>query len=192
MRLVTYLPGITFDAARNVPAQSLEAIGEVQGKMCRALSEFDHAGADHFMPWDISNGLIRSDQLWAHAQADVIAVGGTQRGYLTDVVFPRFDGLRRQVIHNDAHRGNLLRASESSHELTGVIDFGDMVKAPLVDDLAVSGSSFVRASDDLMTSVESLAAGFNSVFPLRDEEVDALYRAGTAKRDAAPAEPGGQ
>ncbi len=175
MRLVTYLPGVTFDAARNVPASALQAIGRVQARMCRALSGFDHAGADHFMPWDISNGLIQSDQLWRHAQADVIAVVGDQRGYLTDVVSARFDGLRRQVIHNDAHRGNLLRANESSHGLTGVIDFGDMVKAPLVDDLAVSASSFVRASDDPITSVESLATGFNSVFPLQDEEVDALF-----------------
>ncbi len=175
MRLVTYLPGITFDAARNVPEEALRAIGSVQGTMCSALSEFDHPGADHFMPWDISNGLIRSDQLWAHAQADVTAVVGDQRGYLTDAISARFSDLRRQVIHNDAHRGNLLRTSASSHELTGVIDFGDMVKAPLVDDLAVSGSSFARASDDPITSVEALAAGFDSVFPLRDEEVDALY-----------------
>lgn len=175
MRLVTYLPGITFDAARNVPAEPLRAIGRVQGKMCQALSGFDHAGADHFMPWDISNGLIGGDQLWRHAQADVIGVVGSHQEYLADVAASKFSDLRRQVIHNDAHRGNLLRADKSSHELTGVIDFGDMVKAPLIDDLAVSGSSFARASDDPIAAVEALATGFNSVFPLHDEEVGVLY-----------------
>ena len=43
--------------------------------------------------------------------------------------------LPSQVIHNDAHYGNLLCATNNPEQLTGVIDFGDIIKRPLVVDL---------------------------------------------------------
>ena len=56
--------------------------------------------------------------------------------------------LPRQVIHNDGHAGNLLRADAGSEHVTGLIDFGDLVHTVTVADLAVSGASLVPHQAD--------------------------------------------
>jgi Ser/Thr protein kinase RdoA (MazF antagonist) len=40
--------------------------------------------------------------------------------------------LRRQVIHSDLHGDNVLTVSDDENRIAGVIDFGDMVRAPLI------------------------------------------------------------
>jgi hydroxylysine kinase len=175
VRTLTFLPGITFESARSLPRDDVVAIGRTQATMCKALEGLRHPAADHFMPWDISNGLIISDQLWSQAGDDVIAIASGSRDYLAERVVPRMEGLRRQVIHNDCHRGNLLRSDTDRFDVVGIIDFGDLVRAPLVEDLAVSAAGFVGSDDDSEGAVTALAVGFDSVFPLHDEEVEALY-----------------
>ena len=67
VRLLSYLPGITFEDARDIPLGDVRLVGSFLGQVSRALASFEHPAADHFMPWDISNALIDSDELWATA-----------------------------------------------------------------------------------------------------------------------------
>jgi Ser/Thr protein kinase RdoA (MazF antagonist) len=143
--------------------------------MCRALTSFNHPAANHFMPWDISNGLIGSDQLWAYAAPDLARAAEGAGTYITEQVIPSMGRLRRQVIHNDSHRGNLIRPDEGSLAVTGLIDFGDMVRAPLVQDLAVSVASFMRVNPDPIQVLVAMAEGFDSVVPLLAQELLALH-----------------
>ena len=64
VRLLTYLPGITFDEASAISREDLRAIGSFQGRVCQALASFRHPAANHFMPWDVSNGLLADPDLW--------------------------------------------------------------------------------------------------------------------------------
>ena len=54
----------------------------------------------------------------------------------TDHVLPRLASLRAQVIHNDYHLYNVLVAPDDQARITGIIDFGDMLHAPLVGEVA--------------------------------------------------------
>ena len=54
----------------------------------------------------------------------------------TDHVLPRLASLRSQVIHNDYHLYNVLVAPDDHARIVGVIDFGDMLHAPLVGEVA--------------------------------------------------------
>ncbi|MBQ0818729.1 phosphotransferase, partial [Microvirga sp. HBU67558] len=49
-------------------------------------------------------------------------------------VLPAMPNLRTQVIHNDLNPHNVLVAERDHDHVTGVIDFGDAVLAPLVND----------------------------------------------------------
>ncbi len=44
-------------------------------------------------------------------------------------VLPKLNAGPSQIIHNDAHPHNLLRADAVSQDVVGLIDFGDMVHA---------------------------------------------------------------
>ena len=79
---------------------------------------------------------------------------------------PAMKGLRSQVIHGDAHTGNVLRSTATSYDVCGLIDFGDMVEAPTVIDLAIAAGSFIELHEDAMATVLSMTLGFNEVVPL--------------------------
>jgi Ser/Thr protein kinase RdoA (MazF antagonist) len=55
-------------------------------------------------------------------------------------VQPRLGGLRHQVIHNDLNPYNVLVDPQDHITTVGLIDFGDMVQAPLINELAVACS----------------------------------------------------
>ena len=172
-RLLAYLPGIPF--GNSCPSlDGLEKIGAFQGRMSRALADFHHDAAHHFMPWDISNGLVFNDNLLEKAGSDIQALVSGFLPHLKSVTFPALPGLRRQVIHNDCHDGNLLRADEQSDEVVGAIDFGDMIEAPLIQDVAVSMASFVRERRDQLEVIGAIARGFHNVYPLEDGEFELI------------------
>jgi Ser/Thr protein kinase RdoA (MazF antagonist) len=175
VRLLTYLPGITFDDASAIAGEDLRAIGAFQGRVCLALASFQHPVARHFTPWDVSNGLLASDELWAYAAEDTLEIAEAARMHLAKDVLPAMTRLRTQIIHGDAHTGNLLRPSATSHCVIGLIDFGDMVEAPLAVDLAVVAAGFSNVNDDLLSTAVSLTRGFNEVVPLSSDEVGQLY-----------------
>ena len=175
VRLLGYVEGITFDDAGDIAFDDLAAIGSFLGRLCHALASFQHPAADHFMPWDISNGLIDSDELWATASVDTREIAGPLRVNLAERTLPAMNRLRSQVIHGDAHVGNLLRPNATSHRVCGLIDFGDMVEAPMVIDLAIAAASFISLNADAPEVVVSLARGFNEVVPLSGDEIGLLY-----------------
>jgi Ser/Thr protein kinase RdoA (MazF antagonist) len=175
VRLLTYIPGITFDDASAIADADLRAMGAFQGSVSLALASFRHPAARHFMPWDVSNGLLANEELWARAEDDTLEIAAPVRAHLGDYVLPAMARLRSQVIHGDAHSGNLLRRSATSHRVTGLIDFGDMVEAPLAVDLAVMAGGFSDVNDDCLSTVVSLAHGFDQVVPLSSDELEQLY-----------------
>ena len=175
VRLVSYLPGIPFDGGPPPSLAGLRRVGAFQARVCRALGSFSHPAADHFMPWDISNGLVLSEPLWRHARADTVALGRAFTDHIERRVLPALADLRSQVVHNDTHRGNLLRPDPTSEEIVGLIDFGDMVCAPLVADLAISIAGFVEEREDIIEAACALARGFHEVMPLAEDEIALLH-----------------
>jgi hydroxylysine kinase len=175
IRLLTHVPGITFDDASAISDEDLQAIGNFQGRVCRALASFRHPAARHFMPWDISNGLVVDEELWSHAEQDTQEIAGPARERLATSVLPAMTRLRSQIIHGDAHAGNVLRPSSTSHRVSGLIDFGDMHEAPLVVDLAIMAAGFSGANDCCLSTAVSLARGFGEVIALSSDEIGQLY-----------------
>lgn len=173
VRLLTYLPGISFEDGEVSPTALLQ-IGRFQGRLCRALADFRHPAAHAFMPWDLNNGLLGTDALWAGASPATRRQLDPVRGHLVDEVLPALAELRTQVIHNDAHRGNLLRPGPDSDRLVGLIDFGDLVHSSLAADLASSAASFVDNGADPAAGLVGLTQGFHEAIPLHPEELQLL------------------
>lgn len=149
VRLLTWLPGAPGPVADHA---MLGRLGETLGLLNRALSTFDHPAAHRCFEWDVLQlPLLRP--LLAEFAFDEVEAAFAWFGRLA------LDDLPRQVIHNDFHPGNVLT---DGHEVTGVLDFGDVIHTARVVDLAVAQCYFGRG--------DALVAGFESVVPLRDEE----------------------
>jgi Ser/Thr protein kinase RdoA (MazF antagonist) len=174
VRMLTWLEGIRYQDGPPPSLEGLSWIGTFLARLCRALQGFSHRAQGHFMPWDITNGLLFRPQLRELLCAKVRVLGAPMLARLEQETFPALAGLRRQVIHQDGHGANLLRQSSASELVAGMIDFGDMIHAPLICDLAASLSDFIHHESGPAAVAAAMCRGFHSVIPLRPAETDLL------------------
>lgn len=174
LRVLSYISGVSVGNDTPYSLETLREIGRFQAQVCKALAGFKHPASKHFMAWNSVNGLVFNKNLQAKFTPQ-------EQGKLTDLIapfeniFPEIKKLRHQVIHNDGHGWNILFKSGTNHTITGIIDFGDMIYAPLINDLAVTAESFTRPSDDLVTAIGAVTAGFNEIIPLTIAEIELLH-----------------
>lgn len=164
MRVLSWLDGVPLHAAAQSPAQSV-ALARMLARLTRALEGFDDPAAGHMLQWDIKNAAQLSvllgdipDDLARALCADVL-----ERFRLN--VAPRLDDLRWQVVHSDLNPHNVLVDPADPQRVAGILDFGDMVRTPLVCDLAVAAAYRIDR-DDPVGSLVGFAAAYHAVNPL--------------------------
>lgn len=174
VRLLSFLPGAM---AVHVPASpELRAgIGSVLARFDRALEGFLHPAADYELSWD----LVHASAL-RHLLSNVEDATNRRRVeraldcFERDVV-PVFPALRKQIIHNDLNPYNVLVSEEAPLRIFGVIDFGDMVRAPLINDLAIAASYHLSGETDSLKPVCEMIEAYNRIVALESAECDLLY-----------------
>ena len=88
---------------------------------------------------------------------------------------PRLAALRSQVIHNDLNPDNVLVKESEQTSIAGVIDFGDMIRAPLIIDVAVAASYLRSDNANAIALLADFIAGYDSVTRLEDTEIELVY-----------------
>ncbi len=173
VRLMSYLPG---DSASVVPKSS-----EVRRAIFRALAELDR-NLCGFEPTTLPTSVL----LWDVSRAE------RARSFATEItcqpvrnatlraldryaqhVRPRLRSLRRQMIHNDFNPNNILLSPV--FEVSGIIDFGDMLRAPLVGDLATGAAYQMIGVPDSIQALCECAAAYHQSLALLPEEIEILY-----------------
>jgi hydroxylysine kinase len=174
VRLLSYLPGQPL--YRSAPSLTQAAnLGRCLASIGFALKDFHHVAAAHDILWDLK-GAARLRPYLIHIADDyrrALAEEGLSR--FESTILPALADYRTQVIHNDFNPHNVLVDPDDTARVTGVLDFGDMVRTPLVNDVAVGASYQVEADPDPFERAVSFVAGYHSVFPLLPQEVDALF-----------------
>lgn len=171
-RLVSYLEGTP---ASGSAAKWARQTGILQGRLCRAMTGFEHPGASEFMPWNASATPLFEPSFLEGLGPDLNRELAPHVERLQHSA-QQLRSQRHQVIHNDMHPGNILL--NENGDVSGIIDFGDAVKGPLVQDLAVSATSLVEAVPGSATGpLQDLVDGFCEEFPLTEVELNLLHDA---------------
>ncbi|MCP4623591.1 MAG: phosphotransferase [bacterium] len=89
-------------------------------------------------------------------------------------ILPQVKRTRWQVVHYDAHPDNVLVDPQDPTRVVGVIDFGDMLFGPVPADLAAA-SDYYDDDTDPLEALCNTTAGFDSSFPLEENEIDLVY-----------------
>lgn len=167
LRMVTYLPGTPQVMMPRTPAL-MRNLGDTLARMDLALNNFTHPGAERHLLWNLSE-MPQLASWIAHL------VDPAQREAVTTVlaryqqqVIPQLSQLRRQVIHNDLNPHNVLVNAE--YQVTGIIDFGDALQAPLINELATALAYQLGQGDSLFTSVLPFVQAYHARLPLTDSE----------------------
>lgn len=170
LRLLTYLDG---DLMHRHPGSAAlrRAMGAMTARLALGLRGYSHPAARHVLQWDIRHAAaLRA--LTGDLPADLVATVNAALDRFEAGVAPRLPGLRWQVVHNDLNPHNILVSADGT-EVTGILDFGDMVETPLVCDLAVAASYQVDPSAPLDSLVQ-FAGAYHEVLPLTSEEAELI------------------
>jgi hydroxylysine kinase len=172
LRVVTWIAGrllIDVDETDDIARQFGARLAELD----IALQSFTHESDGHNSLWDMQRAAELRTLLPAVSDAEI-------RDQLEDVlevfderVSPALTALSRQVIHNDANPENILLDAEG--KVSGIIDFGDLVKAPRVVEVATAAAYLRAADDDGLKIMVPFVQSYHEQSPLIDTEIDLLY-----------------
>jgi 4-aminobutyrate aminotransferase-like enzyme len=177
VRILSFLDGSPLVNIRERPPALLEEIGRTLARLDLALRDFDHPGAHRDHPWNLerTHDLGRyTEQITEAAWRELVERHLDTFRY---EVVPRFEGLERSVIHNDANDHNLLVRSDADDlpVLAGLIDFGDSRHTITIAELAITAAYLMLDQEYPLTTAALVTAGYSSVRPLSTTEQGLLF-----------------
>jgi len=177
-RLLSFVAGVPLDSVPGSRSQRRE-VGHLLGRLRHAMAGFDHPGASRVLAWDVQH-LTRLAAL-LDAVPDERRRAQLRRGLERFAALsPKLRGLRRQVLHNDFSKSNLIMASDDPDQLVGLIDFGDVVRTAIAIDVATALLNQLPRDVnapydvDIFADGRDLLAGYLEVADLTSTELELL------------------
>ena len=169
--MLTMLEGAEYARVRHHPLALLRDFGGAVARMHGALADFSHPG------------LHRPGFKWDLMQAEWIATCHPERSEGSAVglssivaryreILPSLRAQPQAVLHNDLNDWNVL---VSRDQLTGIIDFGDMISGPVVCDIAIAGAYIVLDHPHPERAFAAFVEGYHQVSPLSGAQLDLLW-----------------
>ncbi len=172
IRLLSWMDGTVLYDVKAQPAL-LEKMGNLLARMGLALKDYDHPGSNPPLLWDMK----RAGDL----RVLLPCIKDAALKSMIEFALDRFDKLapglmrlRQQVIYNDLNPDNVLVDADNNQRITGIIDFGDLVKSPLIIDLAVAAAYYLENGNDPLSAVLPLVSGYHRLCPLHAGELQIL------------------
>ena len=171
VRVLSFLPGQLLGDATLHPAL-LRDVGAMAARIARALRGFFHPAARHELLWDLTQApALRARTHHIEEEERRRVVEDVLEHFDTEVL-PKLNRLRAQVIHNDIAG---LNALADGNRVSGVIDFGDLIHAPLVCDLAVPIAGLIDDHPDPIAAAAEITAGYHAVTQFEDDELRLIF-----------------
>ena len=175
-RLLTWVEGRPFATVNPHSAQLLHDLGTLCGRLSAALKDFDHPAAHRFIKWDIAQVEWIKPYLGTMEDTGKNALLDYHYDLYESVVKPMAGALPRSVIYNDANDYNVLVGpGKANPTVPGVIDFGDAVHSYTINELAIALAYALMHKPDPMQAAYPIVQGYHKVFPIKEEELKALF-----------------
>lgn len=172
VRLLPFLAGGTLTERGYLTPPTVAAMGDLAGRVSRALDGFSHPGLDRILQWDLRYGEQVVTRLIAHAprrREEILAA--TRQAW--SLIAPHADALPRQAVHLDLTDANVVSGPSGLPD--GIIDFGDLSDSWAVSELAVTLSSVLGHPGNGPTSILPGVKAFHAVRPLQPAEANVLW-----------------
>ncbi|MGR3761229.1 aminotransferase class III-fold pyridoxal phosphate-dependent enzyme [Roseobacteraceae bacterium NS-SX3] len=174
--LLERLPGRCYAKVFPKSADLIRQVGETLGGTAAALADFTHPALERDFKWNLMQAG------WIADHTDCIE-GAERQEILGRIITefreiePALGRLPAQAIHNDANDYNLLAMGllNDPRVVSGLIDFGDMCRAPKVCDLAIAGAYIVLDHPDPEMALAALVQGYHAACPITPAEADLIW-----------------
>jgi len=176
VRLLTWTPGRVWSSVNPQLDDLRFSLGEQCGLLTKALKGFDHKEAHRKLDWDVAQSLWTKAhlQLFNNEEKEVLSYFINR----FEAYFNSYSKLRKCVIHNDANDNNIVLSENILHpKVKTLIDYGDSVYSQIINDVAVACAYAIMDFNDPLEASLAVVKGYNSKFPLLEEELPHLYTA---------------
>ena len=181
LRVLRFIPGPLLEQAEPT-RRELAAVGEMLARVSQALRPFRHERDRRLLLWDLANfarlGGVLADSVPA-------AYRPLARRIVDDfvaVVEPVAAELEQQVVHGDFSPFNLVVRPGSDQFVTGIIDFGDVVRTAVIFDVAVPMANLIGAGGGApWAAAVTLLEGYRRHRPLPAAHAALLREAALAR-----------
>jgi hydroxylysine kinase len=173
VRLLTYLEGKTLSAAPRTLTQT-QSLGALLARLGVALKGFQHVADRRDLAWDLAHTARLQPLLDAVPDSQLRALARRHLSVFEEETLPSLVPMRSQVVHNDFNPHNILVDAQDAERITGVFDFGDVVRTQLVNDVAIGAAYLTAVGSDPLQFPMAFVAGYQSVTPLQRPELRLL------------------
>jgi len=168
LRVLTFLPGRPMtEAAGPERAQDL---GNLTARLDRAMAGFAHPADARRLIWDLREAPVLRNLLSDVADPALRDLASAALDRFEAEAAPFLARLPGQVIHNDLNPHNVLVEADDPTRLAGIIDFGDMVRASRLQEVATTCAYLLRPGPSPLAGPSAFLAGYRAVLPVPEEE----------------------
>ena len=171
VRLLTYMAGTPLDNTTASPSERIK-IGHILGRLRLALADFNHPGEARKLAWDIQH-LPELEPLLDDIENPGHKKLLSEGFYKFLAIVPNLQQLRRQVLHNDFSRSNLVVDHDNADFVTGIIDFGDVVQTAVAIDVSTAMLNQLPRTEeaDPFAPCRDILRGYLEVADLTEQEL---------------------
>ncbi len=170
VRLLTYLEGAEIPAGFSTGPLRHD-IGACLARLDKALLGFEHPEQDREYLWDLVQ-LSAIRPLAHHLPGQQFEFVSNWLDRFRHEVEPRLSATPNQVIHADFNPWNLLVGFERPESITGVIDFGDVIRSPRIIDPAIAVAYQCFGQQDLAGVAADVVGAYHQVMTLSGAEIE--------------------
>ncbi len=173
--LVSYLEGRLFGDVRPRTQELARSVGSLMARLDRCLDSFEHPYLDREQAWDLRRAGCLLEYVHHIHQDDRRCLVDAELSRFCDEGVPALSTLRVSPIHNDGNDANILvRGAGYEAQASGIIDFGDMTRAPLICEVAIAATYAMLGTSDPVGMAVAVVRGYHAVYPLQEQEVAQL------------------
>lgn len=172
LRILSFLNGTFMGDVNDLPLAAFKSLGSELAKMDYYLSDFSHPAAYRFTEWDLAQVLTSREHLSHIKDPEKRSLVAYFLLQYEMEVLPIRHQLRKAVIHNDANDYNVLL---TNGDVSGFIDFGDMVESELINNVAIACTYALFKSEKPLDRAAVLVGAYHRVYPLTTNELAVLY-----------------
>lgn len=169
--LMDFLPGRHVQGL--APPSLLRQVGATLAATDLGLQGFFDASLQRSLAWD----LRQLPQLieWAeHIEPPAARTAVLEAAQAMKTLLPTLRMFRSQAIHGDCHPRNLL-VDAAGERICGILDFGDMIHAPLIFEPAISMAEFLMEGLATADGVGAILQGFTAQYRPDSAEIGTLF-----------------
>ena len=169
VRILTYIDGKMY--AKSKITNKIEInFGKVLALQTNQLKTFIHKEAIRNFIWN------PEDIQWINDYLKLFK--GEKKQIISNAIFhnehfvqKNIKNLKYSVTHGDPNDYNIVIGEK---DVRGIIDFGDSLYAPVINDLAIALSYALMRSENLYKTLQNIIGTFNNYYPLDTDEIYSL------------------